>query len=242
MGDKEFLWIISGTIAGFFLLFAIICAASLIRDHFVNRGDYKDGGGKQIGGQDMPFFASANDSAGIKGEIKTNYYLRPLLRNDEYLLANLLIPLKNGWKTEIDCILISRKGVFCIETKRWVGHISGDDKDEYWIQQYDDPCKSDREHPNPVRQNEDHCQLIERILRNKYEVINAVVFADLEDGLNIDSDYVYTIDGFKYCYRSMVERVSIEEVENIYQTLVKYVASEEELKQFKKDIQRRNEA
>ena len=87
------------------------------------KGDYRDGGGTQIGGGErIPFFTPANERAGMWGEKIVNYHLRPLLRQDEYLLANVLLPLKNGHKTEIDCVLISRKGVFCVETKTWVAH------------------------------------------------------------------------------------------------------------------------
>ena len=89
------------------------------------KGDYGDGGGTIISGEhNVGFFTPENEKAGAYGELKTNYYVRLLLKSDEYLLANLLLPLKNGRKTEIDCVLISRKGVFCIETKNWVGHIS----------------------------------------------------------------------------------------------------------------------
>ena len=60
--------------------------------------------------------------------------LRPLLREDEYLLANLLLPLRNGHKTEIDCVLISRKGIFSLK-QRTGYYISGNDDDEYWHQE-----------------------------------------------------------------------------------------------------------
>lgn len=55
---------------------------------------------------------AANDYAGRVAESSVNATLRELLRDDEYLLTNLLLPLKNGHKTEIDGVLISRKGIF----------------------------------------------------------------------------------------------------------------------------------
>ena len=108
-------------------------------------GDYNDGGGIHIGAhQRVSFFTPANDRAGIVGEKRANYHLRTLLRNDEYLLTNLLLPLRNGEKTEIDAVLISRKGIFCIEIKHWVGHISGNDEDESWLQEYDDSYRKNK--------------------------------------------------------------------------------------------------
>lgn len=206
-----------------------------------DKGDYGDGGGMQVGGdQETHFFMPANDRAGIWGERIVNYHLRPLLRQDEYLLANLLLPLKNGHKTEIDCVLISRKGIFCIETKNWVGHISGNDEDEYWLQEYDDPCMSNRSHKNPVKQNEGHCALLERLLNRRYSVDNAVIFADLEDGWGINSDHSFTVFQFKNYYRNLPDgEIQEEEIKQIYQKLLRYVASQAELEQHRIDVKSR---
>ena len=219
------------------ILIAIIIAIVLSHD----RGDYKDGGGTQIGGGErIPFFITANERAGMWGEKVVNYHIRPLLREDEYLLANLLLPLQNGHKTEIDCVLITRKGIFCVETKNWVGHISGSDEDEYWIQRYDDPYKSDREHKNPIKQNEGHCSILERKLKNNYDVNNVVIFANLEDGRSINSNYAYTVRSFKNYYRDLSDlELNEMQIKAIYQMLLPYVATAEELKAHREEIKRR---
>ena len=221
----------------FIVIIIIAIASSVIHD----RGDYNDGGGTQIGGSErIPLFTPANDRAGMHGEKLVNYHLRPLLRKDEYLLANLLLPLRNGHKTEIDCILITRKGIFCIETKNWVGHISGTDDDEYWLQQYDDPNMFDRIHKNPVKQNEGHCAVLERLLSNRFDVDGAVIFVDLEDGLGIRSDYTYTINEFKRWYRSLKELdINDDELKQVFQLLNRYVATPEQLRQHRDDVRRR---
>ncbi len=205
-----------------------------------DRSDYQDGGGTQLGGSEkIPLFAPANDRAGMWGEKFVNKHLRLLLREDEYLLANLLIPLSNGHKNEIDCVLISRKGIFCIEIKNWVGHISGTDEDEKWLQKYDDPYKKDTERNNPVKQNEGQCHTLKRVLNNKYDIDGAVIFADLEDGTGIDSDYTFTINEFKERYRSLDETIPQEELKMIYKKLSQYVATSEELEKRKEDNKRR---
>lgn len=232
------MWWILGIVVGVLLLILII---TFLVYRSIDRGDYKDGGGTQVGGDErIPFFTSANDRAGMWGEKVVNYHLLPLLREDEYLLANVLLPLRNGYKTEIDCILISRKGVFCIETKNWVGHISGSDDDEYWYQEYDDPYMSNRQHKNPVKQNEWHCSVLKRILHNRYRVMNAVIFADLEDGWGIHSDYAYTISEFKYSYRKLGDvELNISQVNAIYQTLLPFVASPKELEIHREETHKR---
>lgn len=219
----------------------IIILIVAISSYRHERGDYKDGGGTQIGGnQRIPLFTPANERAGMHGEKVVNYHLRPLLREDEYLLANLLLPLRNGHKTEIDCVLISRKGIFCIETKNWVGHIDGNDDDEYWHQEYDDPYMSDKDHKNPVRQNEGHCRVLEKILHNRYGVHNVVIFANLEDGRGIYSEYAFTVSEFKKHYRGLFDHVlSIEEVKVIYQLLCQYLATPEELEQHRREVKER---
>lgn len=232
----EWIWIGIAIVAIIVIIFTAL-ASSINHD----KGDYNDGGGTQIGGsEEISFFTPANDRAGMWGEKIVNYHLRPLLRQDEYLLANLLLPLKNGHKTEIDCVLITRKGIFCIETKNWVGCISGSDDDEYWLQEYDDPYMSDRRHKNPVKQNEGHCAVLERLLNNKFNVNGAVIFADLEDGWGIKSDYTYTVSEFKRWYRSLGDfGITGDELKQIFQLLNRYVATPEQLKQHREDVKRR---
>ncbi len=218
-----------------------LVVVAIVKGSKHDKGDYGDGGGQQIGGEGrISFFAPANDRAGMRGERHVNYHLRPLLREDEYLLVNVLLPLKNGHKTEIDCVLISRKGIFCVETKNWVGHIRGNDEDEYWVQTYDDPDMNDRYHKNPIKQNEGHCAILERILNGNYQVENVVIFADLEDGFGINSDYAFSIGQFKRYYRGLNDDIIyLPDLKFIYQKLVKYVASEEELKQHRMDTKKR---
>ena len=234
------IWFFVIVFAAIIIIFLIAFFIYLLIHH--DRSDYKDGGGIQIGGDEkINIFAPANDKAGIHGEKIVNEELRLLLRNDEYLLVNLLLPLKNGRKTEIDCVLVSRKGIFCIETKRWVGHIIGNDEDERWIQQYDDPYKGDITHNNPVSQNKFHCNVLDRILNYKYEIENAVIFCSLEDGSGINSKFVYTVSDFKTWYRSLDELgITDFEIKQISQILQKYVATNEQIKQFRNEQKNRN--
>lgn len=238
-------WIIAIVIGAIVVIGVIIVivvgivSGSDINDHY--KGDYGDGGGKQIGGREhVSFFTPANDRAGIWGEEFVNYHLRPLLRNDEFLLANVLLPLKNGHKTEIDCILISRKGIFCIETKNWVGHIYGNDEDEYWYQEYDDPDMINRKHKNPVIQNDGHCAILERMLNHRYSVYNIVIFAELENGLGIRSQHAFSIPQFKKYYRILNDnKISQAELGKIYLSLEEYIASPEELENHRKETRKR---
>lgn len=201
-------------------------------------GDYNDGGGIHIGAhQRVSFFTPANDRAGIVGEKRANYHLRTLLRNDEYLLTNLLLPLRNGEKTEIDAVLISRKGIFCIEIKNWVGHISGNEEDEYWTQKYDDPNKEDKKHENPIWQNDFHCTIIKEKLNIYCPINNVVIFYRLEYGRRINSKYIYTVRKFRDYYRSLDSNVIPESsLKIIYQKLKPYIATLEQLQRHRERL------
>lgn len=195
---------------------------------------YRKGYGKQIGGDEhISFFSPAHKMAGKWGERVANNKLVHLLKKDEFLLTNLLIPLKNGHKAEIDSVMISRKGIFCIEIKTWVGHIYGNDRDEYWYQEYDDPDREDRQHINPIKQNESHCHIIERILNHHFSIYNIVIFVSPDDVRGVNSKNAYTIRDFAYLLESLPEdKLSIDDINVVCGKLVKFVATLDELEEY----------
>ncbi len=223
------------------VIVAIIAILVLLITYANNKGDYGDGGGTYVGGaNETSFLTPANERAGTRGENLVNYYLRPLLRSDEYLLANVILKTKNGRKAEVDAIIISRKGIFCIETKKWVGHIFGSDDDEEWMQRYDDPYRPDRHHRNPVKQCLNHCSILDKLLYERYDIEGAVIFADLEDGHGICSAYAYTIQGFRNYYRELSDdEINPAEIKPIYQKLLPYVATSEQLEAYKEETRNR---
>lgn len=176
---------------------------------------------------------------GIQGEKTINHYLRELIKNDGYLFSNILLPLKNGNKTEIDSILLSRKGIFCIEIKNWVGHISGKEDSEFWIQKYDDPCKQDKKHKNPYKQNESHCQVLEKTLNYKYEVYNIILFPSFEDREELDSSSTFEIKKFMRHYRNLPDKkIDIDDLEEIKDKISCFQATNEELRKHKEQIKK----
>lgn len=184
---------------------------------------------------------SKSELSGKWGEVGAFYHLQPLLKEDEYLLPNVLIPLSSGGTTEIDFVLISRKGVFCIEIKNWIGHIEGGDDDEYWIQRFDDPYKPDKQHKNPIKQNKKHCNTLRKFLNNNYDIDNIVIFVKLEDGRGIDSSYALTISEFKNYYLGLDDQLDELDIKRIYQKLRPCIATEEQLEKHKEDVRRRYE-
>ena len=105
---------------------------------------------------------------------------------------------------------------------------------------YDDPYLNDRRHKNPVKQNEAHCRILERILNDRFPVDGAFIFAELENGWGIDSAFTYTINSFKNYYRELSEdQIFDDELKQIYQKLQRYVATDEELEKHRIEVKKR---
>lgn len=189
-------------------------------------------------GQKTTPFIPLNEKRGIQGEREVNRTLEKLLKDDEYLLTNLLIPLRNGRTTEVDTLLITRKGIFCIETKNWIGHISGEDESEYWFQKYEDPYKPNKQHRNPVIQNEHHCNVLERKLENQYDVYNIVIFPEIEDRTKLYSRHTYELSEFIEYYETRNNILFPEDIEEVANKLSSYQATEEQMRVHREQVKR----
>ena len=219
-----------------FVVATIILCISLTRHY-----DSSDSGGVQVGGsEEVSSSLKDDEKVGARGEIEVNHHLRQILRYDEYLLVNLLLPFHHGHKTEIDCVIISRKGVFCVETKNWSGRICGSDEEDIWYQHYTYKRLGIREHKNPVWQNEAHCDALEKRLYKGCPIYNVVIFKKLDKGSSIDSKYAYKLREFIDFYNSLEDNeLSESQMYKVYDTLVPYVATNKQLEKHKKDLQRR---
>jgi len=181
------------------------------------------------------------EKRGAIGESEVNHHLYRLLRDDEYLLTNVLLPLRSGHKTEIDSIVISHKGVFCIEIKNWIGTIIGSDSKANWIQIYDNPKMGKRKHPNPVMQNEKHCINLKKIIKKKIEIHNVVIFNDLNKSSELKSEHAFSMKEFISYYKKLKnDTLSTRETNKIFDILSEYEGSRRELKAHKRDLKKRN--
>ena len=68
----------------------------------------------------------------------SEYYVRKYLLTtfpeaEYHLMNNITLPFKDG-TTQIDHILVSRYGIFVIETKHYKGWIFGDENSKNWTQ------------------------------------------------------------------------------------------------------------
>lgn len=98
---------------------------------------------------------------GFMGEVIVNLAAKIFLDKKQYhLIKNVTLPTEDG-TTQIDHIIVSRFGVFVIETKNMKGWIFGSANQPYWTQQI---FKHKSKFQNPLRQNYKHVKTLEAAL------------------------------------------------------------------------------
>lgn len=133
------------------------------------------------------------EKIGEYGERRVSSFMEDLPKNDYWVFNDLLIRTGN-YTTQIDHIIISRYGVFVIETKNVHGKVYGNEKSEFWKQYLPDEgykrYGSAQEHQlrNPIWQNEGHIKSLRRLVfDNDIPIYGIVVFPN-ETQVNVTSE------------------------------------------------------
>lgn len=109
---------------------------------------------------------------GVFGEWQVNLLFRLFLPKDRYhLLKDVTLPTEDG-TTQIDQILVSRYGVFVIETKNMKGWIFGSAGQRQWTQKL---YKKSFKFQNPLHQNYKHLKTLESALELKPDALFSVI-------------------------------------------------------------------
>jgi len=157
---------------------------------------------------------------GLIGEKKTSLSLA-FLNSREYKIINNLLLYVDERTVQIDHVVVSRYGVFVIETKNYSGLIVGSAKDSHWTQ-----LLGRRKYKlyNPVRQNSEHVKALSSFLpRFDFEnvrLLPIVVFTG-DAKLRIKSDIpVITLDQLSPTIRNYQNEVMSESTrDKIFQVL-----------------------
>ena len=98
---------------------------------------------------------------GVLGEWAVNLTIKLNFKQPNYyLFKDVLLPTDTG-TTQIDHVLLSRFGIFVIETKNMKGWIFGKENQAKWTQQI---YKHKSQFQNPIHQNLKHKRALERVL------------------------------------------------------------------------------
>jgi restriction system protein len=112
-------------------------------------------------------------SKGWAGEKATAFVIWNKLDNSVYHpIHNVIIPASNG-TTQIDHVLVSKYGIFVIETKDMKGWIYGEPDSEKWTQNIYGRKTQFR---NPIRQNYRHTKCLSEYLNINHDLIKPVVY------------------------------------------------------------------
>ena len=111
---------------------------------------------------------------GLLGEILVNFVVNVRLDKNKYhLIKNVTLPTEDG-TTQIDHIVVSKFGIFVIETKNMKGWIFGGEKQKTWTQKI---YKYSTKFQNPLHQNYKHTKTIESTLDiDPNKIFSVVVF------------------------------------------------------------------
>ncbi|PCJ64879.1 MAG: hypothetical protein COA58_11435 [Bacteroidetes bacterium] len=167
---------------------------------------------------------------GAKGEYSVSRLLQKLNSN-EYKTFNDIYIKVDKKSTQIDHLIISKYGIFVIETKTYDGWIHGREKSEYWTQTF---YTSKEKFRNPVKQNWAHIFFLKEILSNfkqvKYHSI--IVFAGDAELKNIHSEIpvVYEHELLETIKKNTTPRLSIDQIEDIVNQLNKFIVTDKKEK------------
>lgn len=111
---------------------------------------------------------------GVTGEFIINLSAKLFLDNKVYhLIKNVTLPTEDG-STQIDHIIVSKYGVFVVETKNMKGWIFGNPNQKTWIQKI---YKHTSKFQNPLHQNYKHTKTLESLLGlNDQQIHSVIVF------------------------------------------------------------------
>lgn len=128
-----------------------------------------------------------NAIKGWIGEFVVKLGLSRLPKDIYKRFDNVYVPGEEGGVTEIDHVIVSRFGIFVVETKNYDGYLYGTENDRRWTQSFNKHAKV--KIGNPLRQNEGHISYLMKFLnmpKNKfYSVVcfvgSAVIKTPLPD-------------------------------------------------------------
>lgn len=143
------------------------------------------------------------------------------------VLSNIIIPNLTGKTTEIDVVILSKKGFYVIEAKNYFGFIAGNKTWKKWVVTYNKEKGIKRTFLNPINQNLKHIYALRKMFP-RYRFENLIVFgehAPLSKEL-YQTPNVKTYKRFEHFLKNTLPKkddvLTDEEVQSVYNFLSKY--------------------
>gem|GEM_PF-5197841 len=140
-----------------------------------------------------------------------------------HIIRNASLKKIDGTMTDVDLLLVTKKGVFVIESKNFGGWIYGYENKKNWLQTF--PNRERYYFPNPMSQNKSHISAVHYAL-NEYKHLKCYSFIVFGNAcrlkkLDTYSDNVmviyayYLIEALKFIYNKSDDVLSPGEVDTI---------------------------
>lgn len=132
---------------------------------------------------------------GVVGEFFVNVGAKIFLDKEQYHLIKNVTLLTEDGTTQIDHIIVSKFGVFVVETKNMKGWIFGSSNQKTWTQKI---YKHSSKFQNPLHQNYKHTKILESLLGlSDAQIFSVIVFVgdstfktDMPENVTYGKDYI----------------------------------------------------
>lgn len=148
---------------------------------------------------------------GFMGEFWVRFELNKLPK-DKYIILNNIMIKTNNTTHQIDHIVISRFGIFVIETKNYGGLIVGDEYKNSWIQYLG---KSKYYFNNPIHQNYGHIKALEEILGLDNSKFISIVCISNRANVKVKAKNVTQVDFINDLIKSYEKEILKEDLNKI---------------------------
>lgn len=206
------------------LLILIIVGGGIL---FFRAKGYRESSYRRLTGES--FLAVWTDK-GKYGEYLTYDALKDFEKEGAKFLFNLYIPKKNGETTEIDLMMISRKGIFVFESKNYGGWIFGKESQRNWTQVLPSGKGTRKESfYNPIMQNRTHIRNLVAFVGEEYPTRSIIVFSERCELKEVDVESadirVVKRDELRRAVLDVYQRetqdlLSPDQIETVYQRLL----------------------
>jgi len=152
---------------------------------------------------------------GVLGELQVNLIAKLRLDKQVYkLFKNITLPTEDSGTTQIDHVIVSRYGVFVIETKNIKGWIFGGEHQKTWTQKI---YRHTNKFQNPLHQNYKHTQTLQSALELAPDTLFSVVvfIGDSEFKMPMPDNVVYAgsyIRFIKSKQQSILTEVEVSDI------------------------------
>jgi len=151
---------------------------------------------------------------GIIGEFIVNFISSICLDMKKYkLIKNVTLPTDDG-STQIDHIIVSRYGIFVVETKNMKGWIFGGPKQKRWTQVI---FKSKTKFQNPLHQNYKHLKTLEKLLDLPADCFFSVIVftGECTFKTTMPDNVVYPLGYIKFVKSKIIHKLDAGQVDRI---------------------------